>query len=206
MRKITLLFALVAITALSFGQVETPQPSPSSTVKQTVGLTEVTVDYSRPSMKGRTIFGDLVPFDSVWRTGANASTDITFSDDVKLGDADVPAGTYALYTKPGKSSWEVMLYSDADQWGTPREFDESLVVASTTVTPSTMSSSVETFLISFDKLSNNGAHMIMAWENTQVSVPITVYTKDAVQESIDSTLSGPSSNDYFSAARFYMCN
>ncbi len=204
MKKITLFLTLMAMVTIGFAQVQTPQPSPSSTIKQTVGLTEVTVDYSRPSMKGRTIFGDLVPFGTVWRTGANASTDITFSEAVQFGGTDVPAGTYALYTKPGESSWDVMLYSDADQWGAPRTFDESLVVASATVTPTSMASPVETFSIGFDHLTNNSAHLTMAWENTHVAVPFTVHTQKSVEESIEKVMAGPSSNDYFSAARYYL--
>lgn len=203
MKNFSLVLALMAFATFGFSQIETPQASPSSTLKQTVGLTDVTVDFSRPSMKGRTIFGDLVPFDSVWRTGANASTDITFSEAVNFGGTEVEAGTYALYSKPGTSSWDVMLYSDADLWGAPREFDESLVVATATVTPTKMANSVETFDIGFEEVTNNSAHLAIAWENTHVAVPINVHTKKTVEESIAKVMAGPTANDFYGAARFY---
>jgi hypothetical protein len=89
-------------------QVKTPAPSPHSKTEQKVGLTDITIDYSRPSMRGRTIFGDLVPFDKTWRTGANANTKITFSDDVSIDGKKLKKGTYAIYTIPNKESWDVI--------------------------------------------------------------------------------------------------
>ena len=108
MKKVLLLVGAIAISAVSFGQMQTPQPSPFQKIEQKVGLTDVTLEYSRPSMKGRAIYGGLVPYDKLWRTGANANTKITFSDDVMIGETELKAGSYAIFTKPGMSSWEVM--------------------------------------------------------------------------------------------------
>ena len=132
MKKLLLIaFAFV----LSFNinaQVKTPQPSPSGKIEQVVGLTDVSIEYSRPAMRGRTIYGDLVPFDKLWRTGANANSKITFGDDVSIDGTAVKAGTYAIFTKPGVENWEVIFYSDATNWGTPQEWDETKVAARTT--------------------------------------------------------------------------
>ncbi|MBV9127836.1 MAG: DUF2911 domain-containing protein, partial [Verrucomicrobia bacterium] len=106
-----------AAPAQSPPRVEFPAPSPHTTLKQRVGVTDIEVDYSRPSARGRKIFGDLVPYGQVWRTGANASTKITFGDEVKFGDKPVPAGKYALYTIPGADEWTVILSKDTSLWG-----------------------------------------------------------------------------------------
>jgi len=207
MKKVIL--AACAVFAFAFSntadaQIQTPQPSPEATVMQKVGLADVSVNYSRPSMKGREIFGGLVPFGEMWRTGANGSTDIEFSKDIEFAGTAVEAGKYALYAKPNKSEWTVMLYKNTEHWGTPgKSFDESLVAAQTTVKPGKAGNTVETFTIGFGNISNNGAHLVMAWDDTQVEVPFTVDTKSAVQESIDKVMAGPNANDYFSAASFY---
>ncbi|MGB5500011.1 MAG: DUF2911 domain-containing protein, partial [Maribacter sp.] len=132
MKKFLLLLCVVLVSFSMESQISTPAPSPSSKLKQTVGLTDVTLEYSRPSMRGRTIFGDLVPFDKVWRTGANARTKITFSEDVTIDGQALKAGSYAIFTKPGAQSWEVYFYTEYQGGGTPGEWDESKVAAKTT--------------------------------------------------------------------------
>ncbi len=109
-------------------RIATPQPSPSSKLEQTVGLTSVTVEYSRPAMRGREIFGDLVPFGKTWRTGANANTKVTFGDDVTIDSKTLKAGTYAIYSVPNKNSWDIMFYSDASNWGTPQKWDDTFTL------------------------------------------------------------------------------
>jgi len=205
MKNIILLVTMMCFVFMAEAQIKTPQPSPSSTVMQTVGLTDITVEYSRPSMKGRTIFGDLVPYDQVWRTGANASTDVTFSAPVKFGGQEVAAGTYALYSMPGKKEWKMMLYKNADLWGAPQKFEDSLVVATAKATPVYMPDEAvtETFNIGFEGLHNNGADLYLLWENVYVSVPIEVGTQETVQKNIEQVMAGPSANDYYAAARFY---
>lgn len=195
------LFALLALTLNA--QMQTPQPSPSSELEQMVGLTEVEVEYARPSMKGRTIFGDLVPYGQLWRTGANKNTTVSFSDDVKIGGKDVKAGEYAIFTKPGEAVWEVIFYTDTENWGTPRNWDASKVAATVKVEVMKMPMKVETFTITIDDLTNNGANLGILWEDVYVGVPFEVPTAEKAQKSIESTMAGPSARDLYSAASYY---
>ncbi|MDC7998186.1 DUF2911 domain-containing protein [Gilvibacter sediminis] len=195
---------VLALSATAWGQVNTPAPSPFQKVEQKVGLTDITLEYSRPSMKGRKVFGDLVPYGPVWRTGANANTKITFSSAVTIGGKTLEPGTYALYSKPGEKSWEIIFYSDATNWGNPRQWDESKVAASVSSQVWSMDMPVETFTITFDDLSNNSVNLGIIWENTYVRATIEVPTDDAVMASIDRTMAGPSGNDYYAAAVYYL--
>lgn len=204
MKKLTLLVCAALVSFSMQAQINTPAPSPSSKLKQAVGLTDVTVEYSRPSMRGRTIFGDLVPYDKVWRTGANARTKITFSEDVTFGGTEVKAGTYGLLTKPSASSWEVYLYTEHGGGGTPQNWDDSKVAAKVTAPVMTISESVETFTITIDDLSDNGANLGMLWAQSYVPVKIGVGTDAVVMESIEKTMNGPSAGDYYTAAVYYM--
>ena len=113
MKKLMIIVFVFAITSTVNAQVKTPQASTSQTIIQTVGLTNIELSYSRPSMKGRTIFGNLVPYNKLWRTGANANTTISFDENVMIGGKIIKAGTYAIYTKPNMTSWEIYFYSDA---------------------------------------------------------------------------------------------
>ncbi|MGB5237298.1 MAG: DUF2911 domain-containing protein [Flavobacteriaceae bacterium] len=203
MKKFTILICAVLLSFSAYSQLEVPQPSPDSKLKQTVGLTEVTVKYSRPSMRGRTIMGDLVPFDKIWRTGANARTAISFSDDIVFGGTEVKAGTYAIFTKPGASSWEVYLHDIENGFGTPQEMEESKVAAKATAEAHSMEMPVETFTINIDRLHNNGATLGFIWENTYVGVPFEVPTKAKADKSIEAVFGGPTGNDYFAAANYY---
>lgn len=205
MKRFILSLAVIGALGLTNAQVKTPQPSPSSTVQQTVGLSEITVNYSRPSMKERKIFGDLVPMDKVWRTGANGSTDIEFSSDANFGGVDIKAGKYALYTIPSEDFWVVMLYADTEIWGDPgKDFDKSKVVAETKVKAMTIKPDIESFTIGFDDLRNGSANLTLTWESTYVKVPIKVDYRKEVEESIKKVMAGPSANDYNSAASFYL--
>jgi hypothetical protein len=203
MKKIIVALALMIASITIEAQVKTPQPSPKSTLTQVVGLTDVSVDYSRPSAKGRKIFGDLVPFDKVWRTGANANTIISFSEDVVIGGATLKKGKYALYTKPKADAWEVYFYSDTDNWGNPETWDDAKVALKTTAKTEALNRNVETFTISFNNLDNNFAHLELAWEKTVVAVKIEVPTQKTAMASIEKTLGGPVAGDYFSSAQYF---
>ncbi|WP_276166523.1 DUF2911 domain-containing protein [Zobellia alginiliquefaciens] len=204
MRKIFLLASIVFATATMQAQIQTPAPSPASKLQQTVGLTEVTVDYSRPSMRGRTIFGDLVPHGKLWRTGANAYTKITFSDDVQIAGQDVKAGTYSIFTKPEATSWEVFFYTDVDGGGTPKEWDESKVAAKTTAEVYTLPVDIEAFTITIDDMTTGSANLGMMWERTYVAVPFEVPTDEKVMADIEKTMAGsPKADDYYAAAVYY---
>lgn len=203
--KKSLLLVVAAVLSFSLqGQISTPQPSPFAELHQVVGLTDVTLEYSRPSMRGRTIFGDLVPFDKIWRTGANARTKITFSDDVTIGETALKAGTYAIFTKPGASSWDVYFYTETGGGGTPANWDESKIAAQINVPVYALSDDIQTFTINIYNLTNNGATLGMMWEKTAVGVPFTVPTQAKAKRSIETVMGGPSANDYFSAALYYL--
>ncbi|MEO2053409.1 MAG: DUF2911 domain-containing protein [Allomuricauda sp.] len=206
MKKLVLL-SFVAL--LSFGveaQIQTPAPSPFSKLEQKVGLTDVTVEYSRPNMRGRKVFGDLVPFGELWRTGANKNSIITFSDDVTIEGKAVPAGSYAIFTRPNEAVWEVIFYSDTENWGTPQEWDASKVAATVKVETYTMSESIETFTMTIDDLYNNGATLGILWENTYVGVKFVVPTVEKALASIQATMANTAdltANDYFAAGSYY---
>ncbi len=198
------IFLFTGLMSLTIqAQLQTPQPSPMSTLKQKVGLTDVKVEYSRPSMKGRTIFGNLVPYDALWRTGANKNTTISFSDDVMMGEKELKAGSYAIFAKPGEAVWEITFYSDTNNWGTPQNWDASKVAAVVKTEVMEMAMPVETFTISIDDLHNNGATLGILWENTYVGVPFTVPTMEKAKKSIESVMSGPSANEYYASASYF---
>lgn len=203
MKKFGFLSLFVVLAFSAHAQMQTPQPSPSSSMEQMVGLTTVGVEYSRPSMRGRTIFGDLVPYDKLWRTGANKNTIVSFSDDVKIGGKDVKAGSYAVFTKPGEAVWEVTFYSDTENWGTPQNWDASKVAATVKTEILKMPIKVETFTITIDDLTNNGANLGIMWEDVYVGVPFEVPTAAKAQKSIEAVMAGPGGGDYYAAASYY---
>ncbi len=203
MKKIIIAIAIVLGLQSSIAQVKIPQSSPKTTINQVVGLTDVEIEYSRPGMKGRTIFGDLVPFGKLWRTGANANTLISFSEDVVIDGKTLKKGKYSLFTTPKADNWEVVFYTSIDNWGNPETWDETKVALKTNVKPEMLSRAVENFTISINNLDNNFAHLEISWEKTIVAVKFEVPTQKAASASIDKTLAGPTANDYFSSAQFY---
>ncbi|WP_275316397.1 DUF2911 domain-containing protein [Tenacibaculum bernardetii] len=204
MKKIVLSLFVAALTLTTNAQIKTPAPSPTSKLEQAVGLSDVTVEYSRPGMRDRAIFGNLVPFDKVWRTGANENTKVTFSTDVTIDGKELKKGTYALYTKPGKDAWEVIFYTDATNWGTPQKWDANKVALSTTVKADMMPMKIETFTITIDDLKNDSAVLGMLWENVYVGVKFNTPTDKAVEASITATMQGPKAGDFYSAAVYYL--
>ncbi|MFC4097841.1 DUF2911 domain-containing protein [Euzebyella saccharophila] len=204
MKKLFLLTFAFLLSLAAEAQIATPAPSPFSKLEQKVGLTDVTVEYSRPSMRGRKIFGELESYGELWRTGANARTKITFSDDVKVAGQTLAAGSYALYTKPGQQSWEIYFYTEADGGGYPQEWDDSKVAAKTTVDAYQLPVDIETFTITLDDLTNSSALLGLMWERTYVGIPLEFPTDKKVSKSIESVMAGsPTANDYFGAAVYY---
>ncbi|CEN37751.1 conserved exported hypothetical protein [Capnocytophaga cynodegmi] len=204
MKKILTSALAMFLLNICFAQLKTPNPSPKSSISQTVGLTNINVSYSRPSVKGRVIFGDLVPYGKIWRTGANAATVIEFSTAITFGNKEVKAGKYALYSIPEVDQWKVFLYREHQLWGDPgKNYDASKVVAETIVKPETISPKIETFLISFDNIRNDEAMLTLAWDNVLVKVPIKVNTRSAVMESIGKAMNGPTASEYHRAANYY---
>lgn len=185
------------------GQIRTPAPSPSASFEQALGLSTVSMEYSRPGKKGRDLFGGLVPYDQIWRTGANASTKITFSDDMKLAGKEVEAGTYALYSIPGENEWTLMLYSDLTLGGNVAGYDESNEYLRFTVKPQEFPMEVETMTFMVQNVTSNSAVLVLVWGNTMVPMQIEAEVDEAVMAQINRVMNGPSANDYYAAATYY---
>ncbi len=203
MKKIVIAAGLLLITLTAEAQVKTPQASPKSDITQVVGLTDVHIEYSRPSAKGRAVFGDLVPFGKTWRTGANANTIVTFSEDVKIGGKDLPKGSYSLFTVPRADSWDVIFYKDTNNWGLPAEWNENKVALRTSVKPESLNRNVETLTIAVNGIGNDSGNLEISWEKTLVAVKFDVPTQKTAMASIESTLAGPKADDYFASAQYF---
>jgi tetratricopeptide (TPR) repeat protein len=203
MKKIIYFLAMILANYAIEAQVKTPQPSPKSVVSQVVGLTDVTIEYSRPSAKGRPIFGDLVPFGQLWRTGANANSTVSFSEDVVINGTTLKKGKYAIFTIPKADMWEVDFYATTDNWGLPENWDEKEVAARTNISPIALGNNVETFTMAVNNITNDSATLDISWEKTMVSVKFEVPTQKAALASIDKVLAGPTSGDYFSSAQYF---
>jgi len=204
MKKIIFLLAMIIVNYAVEAQVKTPAPSPKSVLNQVVGLTDVTVEYSRPSTKGRIIFGDLVPFGKLWRTGANGNSTVSFSDDVVINGITVKKGKYAIFTTPKADMWEVVLYTATDNWGTPENWDEKKVAVLTNVDPIQLGHNVDTFTIGIGNLTNDSATLDISWEKTMVSVKFDVPTQKTANASIEKVLAGPTAGDYFSSGQYLL--
>ena len=204
MKKLLLIMLAFTMSYAVNAQLQTPAPSPASKVEQKVGLTDVTIDYSRPAMRGRTIFGDLVPYGKVWRTGANARTKVTFSDNVTIGGTEVKAGTYAIFTIPQATKWEVIFYSEYQGAGAPQTLDETKVAARVTADVYAMEVDVQSFTISIDDITSSSAVIGILWERAYVPVPFSVPTDAKVSSAIDKMMNGPGANDYYAAAGYYL--
>lgn len=203
-----LIATFVLIIAFSFvsAQLRTPSPSPSIKMEQQVGLETITLDYSRPGVKGRKIFGELVPYGKIWRTGANQATKISFSSDVTFNGKEVKKGTYAMYTIPGKDEWTIMLNEDLTIGGNVARYSEDTEAHRSTVKPATMDVKTESFLILFDELRDASAKLYLMWDNVIVEVPMEFNTDKQVMSAIDRTMAGPSAGDYYQAAVYYYNN
>lgn len=182
-------------------QLELPRPSPSAKVSQTVGLTEITVDYSSPAVKGRKVFGGLVPLGELWRTGANSATKITFSKDVTIADKPVPAGSYALFSIPAKDGWTLILNKNPNQGGTG-QYKQDLDLLRTTVKPQAVPSRERlTFL--FSNTTESTTSLDLEWETTRVSLPIKANTDAQVTANIKA-MEDNSWRPYNNAARYLL--
>lgn len=203
-KKSFLLILSLTIGLSSFAQLKSPNASPRTNISQIIGLVKVNLDYSRPSKKGRKIFGGLVPFNKIWRTGADNSTKISFSTDVVIAGQTVNSGTYSVFSIPNQKEWDVILYSDTEIWGVPRDWSEEKIVFSSKFSVNQIDKAVETFTVSFNKLTNNDVSLNISWENTSVDIKIEVPTKSMVEEDIQKVLNNnPKASDFYAAAVFY---
>ena len=204
MRIIYTMF-LLFVSFYGFSQLKTPSASTASEIEQVVGLTEIEVDYNRPSKRGRVIFGNLVPFGKIWRTGANSGTEISFSTDVSINGENINEGTYSIFSIPNEDSWQIIFYSDTDLWSVPRNWEESKIIFQSNFKSNTNNKVVETFSISFEDITNNNVNLVFSWDDTNVIVPIDVPTKSLVEDQIESIMGAdPKSSDYYSAAVYYL--
>lgn len=186
-------------------ELEFPAASQHATITQRVGLTDVSIDYSRPDKHGREIFGGLVPYGKVWRTGANQPTKIKFSAAVKIEGKEVPAGEYAFYTLPAENEWTIILSKNTKLWGA-YGYKPDADALRVTVKPTALANPVETFTIGFDNLKDDGATIALEWDKTRVPVELTTNTTDTVNAQIGAALKNPKAlkpGFYYQAASFY---
>ncbi|HNP47294.1 MAG TPA: DUF2911 domain-containing protein [Bacteroidia bacterium] len=204
MKKIFLLSAAIVLAILHSGsasaQLVLPQPSPKASVMQAVGLTDITIDYSSPGVKGRVIWGEVVPYDQLWRTGANAATKITFSKDVKIGETAVPKGSYSIFTIPGKSTWTFILNKNAS--ASTGEYKKEEDLLRMTVTPEAIPSR-ERLAFIFSDFNDDYAKINMEWEKVRITIPVTTFTSDQAMDNIRNSTEG-SWRVFNSAARYMM--
>ena len=198
-----LLLSLIIVTS-SFAQLKSPNASPRSNISQIIGLVSVNLDYSRPSKKSREIFGALVPYNKIWRTGANNPTTISFSDYVKINNQLISAGEYHLYSVPTESTLDLVIYEKTDAWVSLPTFDKSKVIARVSSDFIDLPNTVETFTISFENISNNGSTLNIMWDNKLAIYNIDALTKDKMINNINHVMNNnPSSSDYSRAAMYY---
>lgn len=206
--RFPLVIAALCLAQASFGQIKLPQASGAAEIEQTIGYTKIEVEYARPNLNNRKAFGgELVPFNQVWRLGANDNTTIEISTDVTIEGKHLAKGTYAVFATPTAKNWDIIFYTKTDNWGAPKQIDESLVALKLNVPTKKTGEKVETFTIGFSDASLESTTMYMAWENTKVELKINAETKKMAQEVIKNELTDQSSGrDYFSAAYYYYSN
>ncbi len=202
MKKISL--SLIIFSALFVNaQIKTPAPSPTQTIKQDFGISTIELVYSRPGMKGRKIFGDLVPWNKVWRTGANSATRIKFGDDVTFGGQALKAGEYAIYTVPNENEWEIIINKGSANWGTDYKQEDDIFRIK--AKPVKLPFSIETFSMGFSDVKNTSCKLNMMWDNVYVEVPITTDIDKKVMGQINN-LMNKDNRPYFQAAMYYSEN
>ncbi len=201
MKKAFLPLLFAALTLFADAQVKMPAPSPVQTIIQNFGMGKIELTYSRPSMKGRKIFGDLVPFQKLWRTGANAATRIRFSDPVEIGGKKIDSGTYVIYTIPSENAWEIILNKGINNWGIDG-YQESEDVLHTSVTSNKLSEKVENFTMQFENIKAESCDLVMEWDRTKVSIPIKTDIKSKLKAQIDAAML-TDKKPYWEAAQFY---
>lgn len=183
-------------------KIQFPQASPSATVKERVGITDVEIEYSRPGVKGRQIFGGLVPFGEVWRTGANSATKIVFGTDVNFGGSQVSAGTYALFTIPDSGEWTVILNKAEGQWGS-YAYDAKNDLVRVKAKPVALTEAVESMTISLSDLRDDSATLNITWDKTRVPIKLQTNLVSVLVPQIEAAMAGEGKKPYFEAAMFY---
>jgi hypothetical protein len=204
-KKLLLCAGFWVICSISYAQqLRTPAPSPSQTIKQDFGLSSIELSYSRPAMKGRKIFGDLVPYGNVWRTGANNATTLTFGEEVMIGGTKVPAGKYGLLSIPDRDNWTLILTKQTDVTS-PAAYKPDMDVVRVTAKPTTVGMPYESFTMQFQNVKPTSVDLAIAWDKTMVMLPITADIDSKVMAQIKNTVENDN-RPYFQAAMYYMEN
>lgn len=208
-RQIPLLLSIATALSINLSvmaetpKVEFPAASPACTLKQRLGLTDVEIVYSRPGVKDRQIFGGMVPYGKIWRTGANAATKLVFSTPVKLNGNQIPAGTYALMTIPGENEWTIIVNKGSEQWGSYK-YDEKADLVRFAAKPVALDKPVETFTIEFNDIRDQSSTLNLCWEKTRVPIKVEVDFAEDLTKQIDKVMSSDAQKKpYFQAATFY---
>ena len=204
MKKILFSIAAILIFCFADAQLRTPAPSPSQTIKQDFGLSSIEISYSRPGVKGRKIFGDLVPFGKVWRTGANSATTINFGEEVMIGGTKVPAGTYGLLTIPDANEWTIIISKQTDVTS-PADYKQDQDLVRVKVKPTIQKEPIETFTMQFANVKSSTTDLLLRWDNTTVALPISTDVDTKIMAQIKSQVEGDP-RPYFSAAMYYLDN
>ena len=202
------LFFLTVASFLIFSteaqQLTTPQPSPTANIKQNFALSNIEISYSRPGVKGRKIFGDLVPYGKVWRTGANNATTITFGEEVMIGGKKVPAGKYGLLSIPGEAEWTFIITKQTDVTS-PADYKQDQDVVRITAKPQTLPFSIETMMINIDNIKSNSCTIGLVWDNVFAGFDVTSDVESKVMAQIKNAMENDN-KPYFNAALYYIDN
>lgn len=201
MKQLLLLLTSCVLSHISPAQLNIPAPSPQQTIHQAFGLGAIDLSYSRPGVKGRKIFGDLVPYGTVWRTGANGPTTITFTDTVSVGGVKITPAKYGLLAIPGKNQWIIIITRQLDFEG-GGNYDQSADVVRFKTNPIQLSKKIENFTMQFENISNSKCELWMTWDETRVIVPVTTNVDNRIMAEIDNAIKGDKP-PYFAAASYY---
>jgi hypothetical protein len=211
MKTVFTLVCFLLISSVSFSQrLTTPTLSPFSKISQQAGLTVIDLEYSRPSARGRTVFGNLVPYGKIWRTGANASTKISLKENVQIGGNPLDSGTYAIYTIPGAESWTIIIHSNIKMRSLAGDvYKQEKDVFRFEVKPEKIEDMVETFTFQFTDMTSSSVNLQLSWENTKVNIPILVEVDNKIAAQMEEFLKTPETiphRTYFEAAQYYLHN
>ena len=191
---------------ISNAQIKTPKASPACEISQTVGVSKISITYCRPGVKNRVVFGDLVPYDKIWRTGANKATKISFSQDVKIDGKELTAGDYSLFTIPTEKEWTIIFNKELNLWGTG-DYSQDKDALRIKVPSISLENHVESFTIDFNSFNSFGAELSLSWEKTKVNIPIYTNAVEQIQKEYTALLvDGPDANTYYKGARFFLEN
>ena len=193
--------AVILCSAVSNAQVKMPQPSTTQTIKQNFGMSAIELTYSRPNAKGRRIYGDLVPWNKLWRTGANAATRIVFKDPVEIGGKKIDSGTYVIYTIPNIDNWDIIINKGINNWGS-ENYKEADDICRFKIEPVKMKNKMETFTMQFADVKAESCELDIMWEKILISIPITTNIKDKLKAQIDAAML-TDKKPYWQAAQYY---